>query len=198
MSALSDIGEAGRSLRQVIDEDFDGIFARPEARRALYRLGTTIDGQRFSQRSRRLEVSICEDPAKSAFGTVAFPPIDEVPEACGSPLRCTVVCMDVPSSPQVVGLRQAPVMSPDLLARTGGGAPPITPCTPLDGAGDSRRASKRIATLSAAATHGDGPKKRSRYVGGEPATAGDGSGASMGLLLGKTPERQPMAATRKS
>lgn len=204
VTALHEISD-GQSVRQVIEEDFDVLFHSPETRRALYRLSSAVDCKRFSERSRGLEVDVRYGMSNEAVGTVELPPLDEPssPSAISNPVRCAVICNQAPPSPGTVGLSAASVVSPDVTTRNGTPAP-FTPCTPADigsaaAPANARRASKRVAGMSASATRQDGAKKRRRYADESPAGA-EGSAAqsrTRGLPLGKTPERPTVPASSK-
>eukprot|EP00967_Tisochrysis_lutea_P101177 scaffold151577_cov34-Tisochrysis_lutea.AAC.1 len=178
VTALQEMGD-GSSVHQVIEADIDELFCRPEARRALYQLGSAVDTKRFMEPSRRVSMSVRIELSGAHINTVDLPPINDGASEVGtsSPLRCAIICTSHPQSPRAAGVTAGPAMSPDVLARTGDSTP-FTPCTPCQ-SNDSvsstrtRRPSKRIGAISASATRQVLPKKRSRRASAEESSAFD-------------------------
>ena len=127
LSAISDIGE-GRSVSQVISDDPEAFFRSAAARRALYELGSAIDGRRFSSRARPVELVVQEEGRDGVVSSVALAAVVDGP-APGSPLRCTLRCAQAPASPAPSsGRAVAPALSPELLPAR----PAPAPKTPAD------------------------------------------------------------------
>lgn len=193
VAALSDIGD-GHSLRQVIQDDSEGLFRGAETRRALYKLGSELDRERFAARSRSIELRVLESPSDDVIETVELPPIDGAVD--GSPRRCKVHCSMAPASPGVVGSALS-AESPDQLPRCM--SAPITPCAPVEPAVKGECAPAgfgRTRHGESSATLAEGPKGGKRSAPLDVATAG--KRRSRGAPVGQTPVRLTEPASRKA